>query len=546
MDDYGDDINSRSLMTNWLAGGSVYIPTLDGEKVPFELSLAIHSDAGYTIDSTIVGSLAICTTNYNDGQLNSGISRMISKDFADSLLSGIRNDMKGNIGRWNCREIYDRNYSETRTPEIPSAILETMSHQNFADMLYGEDPNFKFLLARSVYKTILRFLSTRHGHPYVVQPLAPKNFSIEFVGGNKVRLNWAATEDSLEPTSHPTSYNVYISTGAEGFDNGHCVKGTSTIISLNKDVQYKFRVSAVNRGGESFPTETLSAYYTPKASKTVLVINGFNRLSSPEVIHTADKEGFDITKDPGVTYELAAGLIGKQTCFDKSRIGIESVNGLGYSNSDLAGLFIAGNDFNYVETHAESIANTHLYNIVSCSRGAVEQGKINLQKYNCVDLLLGLEKDDGHSLNYYKTFTPKMRTALTNYMKNRGRLFVSGSYVGTDMNKTDEQIFLADILKLQCEGPDSVYADATITGMDTSFDIYKTLNKQHYAATSVDVLRPVSSANSVMNYGDGNSACVAYVGNDYRCVTMGFPFECIISADSRNMVMKKILDILMK
>ena len=44
--DYADDINTRSLMTNWLGGGSVYMPAIDGKKVPIELSLAVHSDAG--------------------------------------------------------------------------------------------------------------------------------------------------------------------------------------------------------------------------------------------------------------------------------------------------------------------------------------------------------------------------------------------------------------------------------------------------------------------------------------------------------------------
>ena len=60
------------------------------------------------------------------------------------------------------RDLYDRNYSETRLPIVPSAILETMSHQNFGDMRYGQDPNFRFTLARSIYKTLLRYI-TQHG-----------------------------------------------------------------------------------------------------------------------------------------------------------------------------------------------------------------------------------------------------------------------------------------------------------------------------------------------------------------------------------------------
>ena len=47
-DDYGDDINARSLMAKLLSGGSCYVPDTIGRGVPLELSLAIHSDAGYT------------------------------------------------------------------------------------------------------------------------------------------------------------------------------------------------------------------------------------------------------------------------------------------------------------------------------------------------------------------------------------------------------------------------------------------------------------------------------------------------------------------
>ena len=79
MDDYRDDINTRSYMTNHLGGGSCYMPTVEGRKVPLELSLAVHSDAGYSTNGTgLIGSLAICTTGFGNGMLNSGISRTVS------------------------------------------------------------------------------------------------------------------------------------------------------------------------------------------------------------------------------------------------------------------------------------------------------------------------------------------------------------------------------------------------------------------------------------------------------------------------------------
>ena len=176
-DDYADDINVRSFMTNYLGGGSCYMPNLEGQKIPIELSLAIHSDAGYFKNGKdIWGALAICTTNHNEGKLNAGISRMASRDLADALLSNEVLDLKYKYSTWNRRELYDRNYSESRVPEVPSAILETMSHQSFPDMRYGQDPNFRFTLARSIYKTLLRYINDQYGTSFVVAPLAPDNF----------------------------------------------------------------------------------------------------------------------------------------------------------------------------------------------------------------------------------------------------------------------------------------------------------------------------------------------------------------------------------
>ena len=50
MNDYTDDINARSLTVNYLSGGSVYNPTEEGLKVPFEMTLGLHSDAGFKTD----------------------------------------------------------------------------------------------------------------------------------------------------------------------------------------------------------------------------------------------------------------------------------------------------------------------------------------------------------------------------------------------------------------------------------------------------------------------------------------------------------------
>ena len=135
-DDYADDINVRPMMTNWIAGGSMYVPDKEGKGVPLEMSLAVHSDAGYHMDRTLVGTLGICTTDFNDCRLSGGESRMVSYDFVDMMLSQINRDLTYKYGRWHTRGIWDKNYAETRIPGIPSAILEMFSHENISDMLY--------------------------------------------------------------------------------------------------------------------------------------------------------------------------------------------------------------------------------------------------------------------------------------------------------------------------------------------------------------------------------------------------------------------------
>ena len=545
-DDYADDINARSRMVNWLAGSSVYVPTKEGKGVPIELSLAIHSDAGYAKDAqSLIGSLAICTTDFNDGRLASGITRQSSKLFADMLLNGVTRDLSYKYKDWVKRYLWDRNYSETRVPEVPSAILETMSHQNFPDMILGQDPNFRFTLARSIYKTIARYVNDMHGNATVIAPLVPENISVK-LHGNKATVSWNQQIDSLEPTAEPTYYILYTSIGSLGFDNGIKIKGTSTTIDLQPGIQYNFKVTAANRGGESFPSETVSAFYNPTATQTILVVNGFHRLSAPAVINNDTQQGFDLDSDIGVSYGPTAGWNGRQINFEKSCIGIERSSGLGYSGNELAGKFIAGNDFNYIMSHTAAIASTHQYNVVSCTSKAVENGDIRLENYAAVDLILGLEKFMPDAVNYYKSVTPTMQNKLSSYALSRGRMLVSGAYIGSDMTSNEEVDWLNKTLHVSYAGQIKTDSISGVTGLGLNFDFYRNLNADHYATTHADILQPTGNAFCAMTYSNGSSAAVAYNADNRKTFVMGFPFECIKEKAMRNSIMQGILNYLLK
>ena len=126
------------------------------------------------------------------------------------------------------------------------------------------------------------------------------------------------TTDASEPTATPTSYNVYVAMGTRGFDNGMNVRNTSFEIELQPGLVYNFKVTACNRGGESFPTETLSALRNDGASQTILIVNAFHRLSSPAVVNTTQNKG--LTLRPTQALAMVLSLDGQEDKLTLTRL----------------------------------------------------------------------------------------------------------------------------------------------------------------------------------------------------------------------------------
>lgn len=542
--DYADDINTRSNTINYLSGGSVYNPQQPGLGIPLEMTMALHSDAGYSKTDELIGSLGIYTTDFNNGKLNTGIDRYASRDLADILLTQIQKDIYSSYNlSWTRRSMWNRNYSETRLPATPSTIIELLSHQNFADMQLGHDPNFKFTVGRAIYKGILQFVAGQHDKEYVVQPLPVSNFAIRFgKKKNTLELSWKGENDPQEPTAQPREYIVYTRIGYGGFDNGTLVSKTSHTVKIEPGLVYSFKVTAVNRGGESFPSEILSAYKAKRERERVLIINGFDRVSGPAVINTFDKAGFDLKQDPGVPYLSNISFSGAQIGFDRAQAGKEGEGSLGYSGRELEGMKIAGNTFDYPFIHGKAIQAAGKYSFVSCSDEAVENGTVTLEDYPVVDYILGMEKEDPAHKVYYKTFSSAMQRIITSYCQSGGNLFVSGAYVGSDMSGTQgNREFTEKILKYGYQNSMTDKSSNRINGLGRTITIPRVPNETSYAVPAPDCIVPVDTAFPVFTYVPGNqSAGIAYKGN-YRTFVLGFPFESIQSEADRATIMAGIL-----
>ncbi len=533
--DYNDDINTRGLEVNYLSGGSVYNPTEKGLRVPIEVALGLHSDAGFSREDSIIGSLGIYTTDANNGFLNTGVSRYASRDLSTMVLDGLQNDINSHYGiNWTTRGMWNKNYSETRRPAVPSMILELLAHQNFADMQYGHDPYFKFLVGRSVYKSLLKYIAAMHDEDYVVQPLPINNFMI--TKGKKkhtFNLSWKAVNDPIEPTAKPQGYIVYTRIGHGGFDNGTMVNSNQYTFKGEAGLVYSFKVTAVNKGGESFPSEILSAYSAKESKKEAIIINGFDRLSGPMAFNNPEQQGFDMDTDAGLSYISTPAFCGNQVNFNKKNIGSEGPSGLGYSNTDLEGKLIAGNTFDYTFIHGKAIQGVGKYSFVSCSDEAVENGYVNLDKYDVVDYITGADKSP---------YPTEIQKALTIYCQKGGNVMISGAYIGSSNNNIQDSEFTKNILKYSFGGSMLNYFSGNILAAGNTINIPSEINEKTYSVNNPDCIMPVAPAYSTFIYTPGNySAAIAYKGI-YRTFVMGFPFELINGASERTKVMGAILN----
>jgi hypothetical protein len=440
--DYNDDYQSRGAWVNYLMAApsdSVKERKSSGLGLPIDLSLGFHTDAGITSNDSIIGTLAIYSTGADNGKFPDGKSRMASRDLSDIIQTQIISDIRLQYKPdWTRRGIWDRPYSEARKPNVPAMLLELLSHQNLADQQYGMDPRFRFSVSRAIYKGILKYLSYTEQRPYVVQPLPVTGFALSPVSGKTIRLTWEPVTDSLEPSSRPDRYRISKRIGANGFDNGIIVENSSAEITLESyDTIYSFKVTAINEGGESFDSEILSAGIKAGDASSVLIVNGFDRISGPEWFDREKMAGVEWWNDRGVADHTDISFVGDQYDFNRKSPWLDDDSpGWGASYGDMEGKIIPGNSFDYSYLHGKSILAAG-HSFYSVSDEYFTTGNINTSPYKIVDLIYGEEKStpffNDTSVVNFKIYTPELMKKIRELTGSGVNIFLSGSYIGTDL-----------------------------------------------------------------------------------------------------------------
>lgn len=535
--DYQDDIYARPRWVNYLK---------EQTHIPIDMAFAFHSDAGTTPDDSIIGTLGIYMSKSNDGIYTNRKSREIARDLTDMIQTQILSDVRKVYNpQWSRRGMWNQSYIEARIPDVPTMLLELLSHQNFADMRYGLDPRFRFLICRAIYKGMLRYICFQNKQEPIVQPLPPDRLYTELVETNKVRIGWKAVQDTLEESASPTAYILYSRKDSGGFDNGTLVKGEEIILPIETGIIHSYKVAAVNKGGISFPSEIVSVYRSPKGEKdkTVLIVNGFDRISGPASFEsTADSlAGFLYAVDRGVPYLNDIAFIGDQFEFRRSATwNSNDNNGHGDSYNNYAGQVIAGNTFDYPFIHGQAMAETG-YSFVSCSHKSLAEGVVKPDTYPIIDLILGKQRQP--------VITPVLQDTLRSYLAQGGNLLVSGTNLFSDSwGNAQDRTFVEEVLKGKLASRNAskegiVNSCASPYGYINGRYTFRTRpNPICYSIESVDGVLPADKlAHTILRYPENNiGAGIVYEGK-YRTCSLGFPFEALQTPSERNRLMESIL-----
>ncbi len=397
--------------------------------------------------------------------------------------------------------------NERINDEFDATIIETGYHDNQLDAEMLRDPRVRDAIAKATYQGLVDYFGAvdSGATPDIDAPDAITDFRVETTASGSATLTWSPGLANSYAGDSATEFVVYTSTNGFGFDGGTVVPGggstTTTLTGLDPNKTYYFKIAARNAGGESPKSEVLAV--RPSAdSHNILIVNGFDRLDRSLV----QDEPF-----PG------GGAA--------DRIRLRNIN-----------------SFDYVAQVAGSLTSINASaSIASASNEQIASGAVDLDDYDSVFWILGEES----SVN--DTFDSAEQSAVSNYLNQGGKLFVSGSEIGWDLdNLNNGRAFYNTDLYADYVSDDAGDYDVTgvagsiFEGINFSFDDGTTF----YDTEFPDVINPNNGSTSALTYDNGaGNAAIQFSGTGGEQVVMlAFPFETITESLKRDEVMSAVAD----
>jgi hypothetical protein len=409
---------------------------------------------------------------------------------------------------WQDRGQLTADFGEVRElVTMPGVLLEVAYHdtESPGDADDLKEPRFRQVAARGVYQGIVNYFAARDGTESTYLPQPPTHLSARNTSSGQVTLSWHAPQGGSRLGDEAESYRVYTSQNGRGFDNGIQASGTSyTFNGLAPGKLLFFRVTAVNRGGESFPTSVI-AVRTPNHGQGApfLVVDGFDRLDAQAMISQYESSALGTSK----------------------RMFLERMN-----------------RFDYVVEHAGALDSCG-FAFDSAQNEAVEIGDISLRNYRSLDWFTGEQAGQDPALSDAE------RNLLENYLDGGGNLILSGSEIGWDLARPGggaDQGFYSNYLKAGYLGDDAATYHFTgspgniFEGLSGGFD---DSTQGYYDVQAPDRLAGVNGSSLALSYKGGTNDGAALVFTDgFGVVYFGFPLEAVTDSGVRNNLICKAVE----
>ena len=308
-------------------------------------------------------------------------------------------------------------------------------------------------------------------------------------GNGEVVVKWRAgpTDTQGVRGQAATGYRVYSSDDGLAWDNGADVSTTSVRLPLPGAAAKYFRVTALNAGGESFPSAVVGARAPVPGKPLVLVVNGYERLEAA------------IGKREAIPARYALGTV--------LRVFVERMNDGSYAR--LTGQALDANTVGFDTAETD----------------AVTSGDVSQTPYQLLAWFVGRGKQGGAALSLQEQAVVKA------FRMQNLPVFFTGA--GT----ADAQ-FVTDAFSGAVPG---TTGSLTVTGADALMGLSLSLDDGtggSFDTGTPPTVAPAGAALQLASYGGGGSAAI---GTPAQSVFFGFPFETVGGVATRTEVMRRVL-----
>jgi len=404
------------------------------------------------------------------------------------------------------RVAYFSEVSPSNNDETPAALIELAFHDTESDTELLKHPRFRRDVSRAMMHGIIDYFADRDGLALTYPPEPPSHLQVVADGAGTLRVRWEAPLSGGVLGAPAESYRVYLSHDGKAFDDGTEVTAReATVEQLHGYDPIYVRVTAVNGGGESFPTPTLGAIPTPDETR-ILLVDGFERLD----------RGLLVWRDAGSSVDWV-------THMDLERM----------------------NRYDYAVEHLDALAAAGVpVDVADASR--IADGLDVPADYDLVVWFAGNESTED------ETFSDAEQAWIAAFMDGGGKLFVSGAEIGWDLDYRGDADDLAFYQSYLLAGMAEDDAE-TYSAEPTSGNIFAGLGAlpfsdgtgATYDARYPDVLDVLAGATPALTYDGDPGAPAALTADDASLVYLGFPFETLLDPAQREELMATSLAFLL-